>query len=80
MLAQSKKQIFSDTLRSVNIDSAMAITAKRGLSINDFTSVMLQDTLFYEAFKALKNILLLQKIKLSLMMKHKNKPEKFIEK
>ena len=50
----SKKQLFSDTLRSVNIDSAMAITAKRGLSINDFTTVMLQDTLFYKAFKALK--------------------------
>ena len=55
VIAQSKKQLFSDTLRSVNIDSAMAITAKRGLSINDFTTVMLQDTLFYEAFKALKH-------------------------
>ena len=54
VFSQSKKQFFSDTLRSVNIDSAMAVTAKRGLTINDFTTVMLQDTMFYEAFTALK--------------------------
>jgi hypothetical protein len=54
VFSQNKKPFFSDTLRSVNIDSAMAVTAKRGLSINDFTSVMLKDTMFYEAFRALK--------------------------
>lgn len=52
--AQSKRQPFADTLKSVTIDSVLVITAKRGLDITDFISVMLADTGFYQAFKNMK--------------------------
>jgi hypothetical protein len=52
--AQNKRSVFSDTLKSVTIDSNLTITAKRGLSMNDFVQVMLNDTAFYEAFRNLR--------------------------
>lgn len=52
--AQQKRPFFSDTLRSVTIDSNLTITAKRGLSMNDFVEVMMADTAFYQAFRDLR--------------------------
>lgn len=52
--AQQKRPFFSDTLRSVTIDSNLTITAKRGLSMDDFVEVMINDTAFYQAFKNLR--------------------------
>ncbi len=54
LLAQTKRPFFSDTLRSVTIDSNLTITAKRGLSMSDFVEVMVNDTAFYQAFKDLR--------------------------
>ena len=54
LFAQNKRIVFSDTLKSVTIDSNLTITAKRGLSMNDFVQVMLNDTAFYEAFRNLR--------------------------
>ncbi len=51
---QSRRQPFVDTLKSVNIDSVLVVTAKRGLDITDFIHVMLNDTAFYGAFQELK--------------------------
>lgn len=53
-LAQNKRNVFSDTLKSVTIDSNLTITAKRGLSMDDFVQVMINDTAFYEAFRNLR--------------------------
>ncbi len=52
--AQQKRPFFSDTLRSVTIDSNLTITAKRGLSMSDFVEVMMADTAFYQAFRNLR--------------------------
>lgn len=52
--AQTPRQVVSDTLRSVTLDSTLVITAKRGLSMDDFITVMQQDTDFYKAFKNLR--------------------------
>lgn len=54
LFAQNKRSVFSDTLKSVTIDSNLTITAKRGLSMNDFVQVMVNDTAFYEAFRNLR--------------------------
>lgn len=51
--AQTNRYQFADTLLSVRIDSAMDVTAKRGLNVNDFIDVMRSDTMFYQAFKNL---------------------------
>lgn len=52
--AQTHRPFFSDTLRSVTIDSTLTITAKRGLSMDDFVEVMINDTAFYQAFRNLR--------------------------
>ncbi len=52
--AQSFRKEFSDTLKSVTLDSTLVITAKRGLSMNDFIEVMRNDTDFYQSFKQLR--------------------------
>lgn len=52
--AQTNRPFFSDTLRTVTIDSALTVTAKRGLSMNDFVEVMINDTAFYQAFRDLR--------------------------
>lgn len=54
VFAQSKRPFFSDTLRTVTIDSALTVTAKRGLSMDDFVEVMMKDTAFYQAFHDLR--------------------------
>src|SRR5574343_285287 len=54
VFAQTNRPFFSDTLRSVTIDSNLTITAKRGLSMNDFVEVMMADTAFYQAFRNLR--------------------------
>lgn len=54
VFAQNQRNVFSDTLKSVTIDSNLTITAKRGLSMDDFVQVMLNDTAFYEAFRNLR--------------------------
>ncbi len=43
-----------DSLMHIKIDSVMVVSAKRGLSMNDFVRVMINDTAFYEAFRNLK--------------------------
>ena len=53
-IAQTKRPFFSDTLRTVTIDSALTVTAKRGLSMDDFVEVMMKDTAFYQAFHDLR--------------------------
>lgn len=52
--AQRKYPAIVDTLPSVKIDSALVITAKAGLSEDDFINEILNDTLFYKAFKLMK--------------------------
>lgn len=54
LFAQNTRPFFSDTLRSVTIDSNLTITAKRGLDMSDFVDVMINDTAFYQAFKNLR--------------------------
>ncbi len=52
--AQTTRPFFSDTLRTVTIDSAYTVTAKRGLDMSDFVNVMINDTAFYQAFHDLR--------------------------
>lgn len=52
--AQTTRPFFSDTLRTVTIDSAYTVTAKRGLDMSDFVNVMINDTAFFQAFHDLR--------------------------
>ena len=52
--SQGIRKEFSDTLKSVTLDSTLVITAKRGLSMQDFIEVMQNDTDFYQSFKNLR--------------------------
>lgn len=53
LCAQSNRR-FADTLLSVHIDSVIEVTAKRGLDMTDFVRVMINDTMFYQAFRNLQ--------------------------
>src|SRR5688572_21678233 len=43
-----------DSMRSVTIDSVLVISAKAGLSAEDFIDEMMRDTLFYHAFRSMR--------------------------
>lgn len=48
---QKTSYLIPDTMLSVTLDSVMVISAKRGLTADDFISQMVSDTDFYQAFR-----------------------------
>lgn len=48
---RSTKELNPDTLLNFQLDSAITVTGKYGLNVDDFINEILNDSVFYQGFK-----------------------------